>query len=231
MIEIEKLHIALDDWHLTADLSLKKGQFCALIGPSGAGKSTILNAIAGFLPVASGQIRINGQNLAPLPPAARPVAMLFQEHNLFAHMSIADNVALGINPSLKLTLAEQDAVNQALDQVGLTGMGNRPPRALSGGQRQRASLARAMLRKKEVLLLDEPFAALGPALRKEMLALVADLARQNGQTVIMVTHHPEDAKIASDVTALVDEGHIAQSGPTDDVFKAPSDALKRYLGL
>ncbi|TLP48670.1 thiamine ABC transporter ATP-binding protein [Cohaesibacter sp. CAU 1516] len=231
MIEIKKLHIALDDWQLTADLSLAQGQFCALIGPSGAGKSTILNAIAGFLPIGPGQIRINGQDLAPLPPAARPVAMLFQEHNLFAHMSIADNVALGINPSLKLTVAEQGAVAEALDQVGLTDMGNRLPRALSGGQRQRASLARAMLRKKDVLLLDEPFAALGPALRKEMLALVADLSRQNGQTVIMVTHHPEDAKIASDITALVDEGHIAQCGRTDAVFASPCEALKRYLGL
>ena len=133
----------------------------------------------------------------PLPPAKRPVSMLFQDHNLFAHMTIEQNVALGINPTLKLSNREREKTRDALTQVGLIEMAGRLPRALSGGQRQRASLARAILREQPVLLLDEPFAALGPALRKDMLKLVSDLAKQNGQTVIMVTHHPEDAKVGS----------------------------------
>lgn len=230
MIELNHLQLAFDDWSMRIDLKVKPGNFCALIGPSGAGKSTILNAIAGFLPHASGEILIGGQDMAGLAPAMRPVSMLFQEHNLFAHMSVSQNVALGINPSLKLSEQEKADVEKALKMTGLSGFGDRLPRALSGGQRQRASLARAILRKKPVLLLDEPFAALGPALRKDMLKLVKDLATKSGQTVIMVTHHPEDSKLAANQTSLVHDGKIAQSGNTDDIFANPSAALKDYLG-
>lgn len=230
MIELNHLELSFDNWSMCVDLEVKHGSFCALIGPSGAGKSTILNAIAGFLPHAPGEILIDGQDMADLAPALRPVSMLFQEHNLFAHMSVSQNVALGINPSLKLSQQEKTDVEKALELTGLAGFGDRLPRALSGGQRQRASLARAILRKKPVLLLDEPFAALGPALRKDMLKLVKELAAKSGQTVIMVTHHPEDAKLAADQTSLVHDGKIVQSGCTDEVFANPGDALKDYLG-
>lgn len=230
MIRLDHLFIALDDWQMTVSLTVKTGSFCALIGPSGAGKSTILNAIAGFLPHRSGQIFIDGQDMANLAPADRPVSMLFQDHNLFNHMTVAQNVALGVSPTLKLNKQQWQKVNDALDQVELSGMADRLPRALSGGQRQRASLARAILRERSVLLLDEPFAALGPALRKDMLQLVSTLAKKNGQTIIMVTHHPEDARLAADQTALVQDGAIAQVGPSEAFFTSPTEALKAYMG-
>nr|WP_321525211.1 thiamine ABC transporter ATP-binding protein [uncultured Cohaesibacter sp.] len=230
MIRLDHLFIALEDWQMTVSLEVAAGSFCALIGPSGAGKSTILNAIAGFLPHGSGQLFIDGRDMASLAPADRPVSMLFQEHNLFNHMTVEQNVGLGVDPSLKLGKTEWLRVEEALAQVGLDGMGKRLPRALSGGQRQRASLARAILRRRPVLLLDEPFAALGPALRKGMLQLVRDLAAQNGQTIIMVTHHPDDARLAADQIALVQDGTIEQVGETDAFFANPSDALKAYLG-
>lgn len=230
MIRLDHLFIALDDWQMTVSLAVKTGSFCALIGPSGAGKSTILNAIAGFLPHRSGQIFIDGQDMANLAPADRPVSMLFQDHNLFNHMTVAQNVALGVSPTLKLNKQQWQKVNDALDQVELSGMADRLPRALSGGQRQRASLARAILRERSVLLLDEPFAALGPALRKDMLQLVSTLAKRNGQTIIMVTHHPEDARLAADQTALVQDGAIAQVGPSEAFFTSPTEALKAYMG-
>nr|WP_320141723.1 thiamine ABC transporter ATP-binding protein [uncultured Cohaesibacter sp.] len=230
MIRLDHLFIALDDWQMTVSLTVKTGSFCALIGPSGAGKSTILNAIAGFLPHSSGQIFIDGQDMDNLAPADRPVSMLFQDHNLFNHMTVAQNVALGVSPTLKLNKQQWQKVNDALDQVELSGMADRLPRALSGGQRQRASLARAILRERSVLLLDEPFAALGPALRKDMLQLVSTLAKKNGQTIIMVTHHPEDARLAADQTALVQDGAIAQVGPSEAFFTSPTEALKAYMG-
>ena len=230
MIRLDHLFIALDDWQMTVSLTVKTGSFCALIGPSGAGKSTILNAIAGFLPHRSGQIFIDGQDMANLAPADRPVSMLFQDHNLFNHMTVAQNVALGVSPTLKLNKQQWQKVSDALDQVELSGMADRLPRALSGGQRQRASLARAILRERSVLLLDEPFAALGPALRKDMLQLVSTLAKKNGQTIIMVTHHPEDARLAADQTALVQDGAIAQVGPSEAFFTSPTEALKAYMG-
>ncbi len=230
MIILDNIKLQFDDWSMTIDLTIEKGSFCALIGPSGAGKTTILNAIAGFLPHNEGQLLIDGQDMSAIPPAKRPISMLFQENNLFSHMTIWQNVALGISPSLKLTNTQTDQIHHALERCGLSGMEQRLPKELSGGQRQRASLARAILRDKPVLLLDEPFAALGPALRKNMLSLVKDLASANNQTVVMVTHHPEDAHLAADMTAFVQDGMVIQAGATSAIFETPSTALKSYLG-
>jgi thiamine transport system ATP-binding protein len=230
MLALEGVVVDLDGWRLTADLALQAGASAAIIGPSGGGKSTLLAAIAGFVPLAAGRILWEGRDLGPLAPAARPVTLLFQEHNLFPHLDVARNVGLGLRPDLRLSAAERAAVEDALDAVGLSGLGARLPAALSGGQRQRVALARALLRDRPLLMLDEPFAALGPALRAEMLDLVARIRTETGATLLMVTHEPRDAERIADLTLVVEDGDVAPPVPTAALLAAPPPALRRYLG-
>ena len=152
---------------------------CALIGPSGGGKTTLLHAIAGFARPIAGTLVFDGYDLLPLGPE-RPLTLLFQEHNLFPHLSAAQNVGIGISPNLRLNAAQTAAVAGALARVGLPGLGNRMPAELSGGQRQRVALARALVRDRPLMLLDEPFSALDPGLRRDMIGLVDALRREQG---------------------------------------------------
>ncbi|VTM18576.1 Thiamine import ATP-binding protein ThiQ [Raoultella terrigena] len=153
-------------------LSVQRGERIAVLGPSGAGKSTLLNLIAGFLPPASGSIVIDGEPHTATPPARRPVSMLFQENNLFNHLTIRQNIGLGMHPGLKLSAGQNASLLAIAEQMGIDSLLERLPGELSGGQRQRAALARCLVREQPVLLLDEPFSALDPALRQEMLILV-----------------------------------------------------------
>ncbi len=230
MLDLDRLTLRRGAFSLRADWRIAPGSRLALLGPSGAGKSTLLDAIAGFLPPASGRILWESRDLTPLPPGRRPVSLLFQSHNLFPHLSVRDNVALGLDPGLKLPREAWERIDAALDRVGLAGLGDRLPGALSGGQQQRAALARALIREKPLLLLDEPFAALGPALRAEMLDLVAAITEATGATLIMVTHAPEDAARIADLTSVVAGGTAAPPEGTALLLAAPPPALAAYLG-
>ncbi len=230
MLTLEKMLVALEDWTLRADFTVPTGAKVAVLGPSGAGKSTLLAAIAGFLPVASGRVMWNAAELTAAPPAARPVSMIFQDNNLFPHLTAAQNVGLGLRPDLRLDADQHKAVDKALARVGLAGFGPRKPGRLSGGQAARVALARALLRNQPLMLLDEPFGALGPALRAEMLDLVADLADETGATLMMVSHEPDDAKSIADLVILVAEGIAYPPVPTDEIFANPPKALSDYLG-
>jgi thiamine transport system ATP-binding protein len=157
--------------------------------------------------------------------------MVFQDHNLFAHLDVATNVGLGISPALRLEPSDRDRVAAALARVGLEDFGQRLPGQLSGGERQRVALARCLVRDRPVLLLDEPFAALGPALRREMLDLIADIHRERAMTVLLVTHQPEDARRIASRTAFVHDGRILAVRPTDDLLGATDiPELREYLG-
>ena len=216
---------------MTFDLSVPAGTSLAIIGPSGAGKSTLLSLIAGFDAPASGRIRIGGRDVTAGEPAARPVSMVFQDHNLFAHLDLWTNVALGLSPQLTLDVRQRGAVAASLARVGLAGFETRLPGQLSGGERQRVALARALVRDRPVLLLDEPFAALGPAQRAAMLALVSDLKRETGVTLLIVSHQPDDAKAVAEQTAFLDAGRIVALRPTPELFAARDiPALTAYLG-
>ena len=230
-IDLEAVAFRYEDMQMRFDLHVEDGECLAVIGPSGAGKSTLLALIAGFERADSGRIRIGGQDVTHQHPSVRPVTMLFQDHNLFAHLDVAANVGLGIHPGLRLSAGDRARVAEALARVGLAGKGRRLPAQLSGGERQRAALARSLVRDRPLLLLDEPFAALGPALRREMLELVDHMRRERRLTVLMVTHQPEDARLAAGRTAWVEDGAVRRIGPTAALFADPGfAALRLYLG-
>ena len=230
MLTLETLVLQQDEFRLTAHWSVAAGERIALIGPSGAGKSTLLMALAGFLDPAQGRILWQGADLARVLPGDRPLTILFQDQNLFPHLTLAQNIGLGVSPTLRLTAAQKEQIETALSRVGLAGMGARKPGQLSGGQQGRAALARALLRARPVLLLDEPFAALGPALKAEMLELLDEVATSTGAAVLMVTHDPSDAKRFAGKTVLVADGVAQAPVATAELFAQPPQALQDYLG-
>ena len=230
MLRLDQVVLTEPDFRLEADWSVPAGARVALIGPSGAGKSTLLNAIAGFVAPQAGRILWNGADLAPMAPGERPLTILFQDQNLFPHLTIRQNLALGLSPRLSVDAGAEARIGAVLDRVGLAGMGGRRPAELSGGQQGRAALARALLRARPMLLLDEPFAALGPALKAEMLDLVAEVAGETGATVLVVTHDPADARRFAEQTVLVADGIAAPPVGTAALFADPPAALRAYLG-
>jgi thiamine transport system ATP-binding protein len=231
MIRLEDIHYRSEDFAADFDFEIAKGDFVAVIGPSGAGKSTLLSLIAGFEPAQSGRILLDGEDMTKAPPSERPVTMVFQDHNAFAHLDLWTNVAIGISPSLRLTAAERNAVDGALARTGLGTLARRKPGEVSGGERQRVAIARALLRDEPILLLDEPFAALGPALRREMLDLVKVLQQEKGYTVMLVSHHPDDALYAATQTVFLSNGRILAFEPTRQLFKRRDlPELEDYIG-
>jgi thiamine transport system ATP-binding protein len=230
MLALEGVRITQGNFRLEADLTIPTGAICAIVGPSGAGKSTLLNVITGFFAAAEGRVLWHGAPLDGLPPGERPVSIVFQDNNLFPHLTAFQNAALGLRPSLRLAAEETAAVENALARTGLAGLGARLPGELSGGQQSRVALARVLVRRKPLLLLDEPFSALGPALRSEMLDLVRDVAAETGATVLMVSHDPEDARRIAGLTIYLGEGRAHAPVPTDALFADPPPALAAYLG-
>ncbi|WP_312382581.1 thiamine ABC transporter ATP-binding protein ThiQ [Atlantibacter subterraneus] len=206
------------------------GERIAILGPSGAGKSTLLNLIAGFLSPASGRIELNGGEHTRTPPAQRPVSMLFQENNLFNHLTVRQNIGLGLHPGLKLNDAQREEINSLAGKMGLTELLDRLPGELSGGQRQRAALARCLIRQQPILLLDEPFSALDPALRQEMLQLLSTLCRERNMTLLMVSHSLEDALSIAPRSLVVRDGRIIWDGATATLLEGNSDA-SALLGI
>ncbi|MFO6465226.1 ATP-binding cassette domain-containing protein [Jannaschia sp. KMU-145] len=229
-MRLDDVQLRLGAFDLAADVTFATGQITAVMGASGSGKSTLLAAIAGFLDPAAGRIVIADRDITDLSPGDRPLSILFQDQNLFPHLTVAQNVGMGLRPDLRLSrdqIARRDSV---LADVGLAGLGDRRPRDLSGGQQGRAALARALLRDRPWLLLDEPFGALGPALRHEMLDLLEQTAAARDLSVLMVTHDPDDARRIAQQTALIADGRVIAPTPTDALFAAPTPELRAYLG-
>lgn len=218
--------------HLPMRFSMRihAGERVAVLGPSGAGKSTLLSLIAGFLTPASGQIMLHGEDHTRTAPAQRPVSMLFQENNLFTHLTVRQNIGLGLNPGLKLNATQQERLKTIASQMAISELLDRLPSQLSGGQRQRVALARCLVREQPILLLDEPFSALDPALRQEMLQLLDDLCRQQQLTLIMVSHSIEDAARIAERSLVVVDGRIAWDGDTATLLSGEASA-SALLGI
>ena len=210
MIRLDNIFLADDTLPMTFDLQVAAGERIAIVGPSGAGKSTLLNLIAGFVLPTRGEVWLNGENHTQSAPYERPVSMLFQENNLFPHLTVQQNLALGLKTSLKLTALEQDQIERVADAVGLTSFLSRLPNSLSGGQKQRVALARCLLRDKPILLLDEPFSALDPELRLEMLNLIDELCHSKSLTLLLVTHQPSELTGKVDRMLRIENGRISQ---------------------
>ncbi|WP_448917611.1 thiamine ABC transporter ATP-binding protein [Haemophilus sputorum] len=189
-------------------LQVEQGERLAIIGESGAGKSTLLNLIAGFETPTSGQILLNDCDHTQTQPAERPVSMLFQDNNLFPHLTVAQNIGLALAPSLSLNATQQQQVREIAEKMGIEPLLSRRADQLSGGQKQRVALARTLLRDKPILLLDEPFSALDPIRRHELQQFILDICVERNLTLLMVTHQLEETKNLFTRVVEIREGQV-----------------------
>ncbi|WP_299747296.1 ABC transporter ATP-binding protein [uncultured Tateyamaria sp.] len=207
------------------------GTYACLLGPSGCGKSSTLRMIAGHENVSDGSITLGGRDISHLPPAKRGTAMMFQNYALFPHLSVLDNVAFSLRMQGVETAARHAGAKEMLELVDMTALADRLPAQLSGGQQQRAALARALITKPDVLLLDEPLSALDPFLRIRMRAELKKLQRELGITFVHVTHGQDEALALADEIVVMNDAKIEQAGKTRSVFEAPKSAfVARFLG-
>ncbi len=220
-------HLAVDD----VSLSVRQGEFVTLLGPSGCGKTTILRMVAGFEQPTSGIIKVGGKPVAGVPPYRRPIGIVFQNLALFPHMTVAGNVAFGLEV-MKLPREEiRKRVSDVLALIGLPELGDRRVNQISGGQRQRVALARALVTRPTVLLLDEPLSALDLKIRKQLQSELKRIQRQVGTTFVFVTHDQEEALTMSDRIAVMDRGRIEQLSTPSEIYSRPKSAfVARFIG-
>jgi len=207
------------------DCHIERGEFVTLLGPSGCGKSTLLRCIAGLTPVDRGQILLDGHDIVPLSPQQRGIGMVFQSYALFPNMSVEQNVAFGLRMQKIKGQDSRPRVLEALRMVELQDFASRYPHQLSGGQCQRVALARSLVTRPRLLLLDEPLSALDARIRKHLREQIRQIQRELGLTTIFVTHDQEEALTMSDRIFLMNQGRIVQSGDAESLYTAPVDAF------
>jgi putative spermidine/putrescine transport system ATP-binding protein len=224
-LDIQGLVKRYGDFYAVRDvsLSINDGEFLVLLGPSGCGKTTTLRMVAGFIEPTAGQVRLGGTEVTELPPWKRNAGMVFQSYALFPHMTVAQNVAFGLEMRKVARADIARRVEEALSLVRLSGLGERLPRQLSGGQQQRVALARALAIHPDVLLLDEPLSNLDAKLRQEVRVEIRELQRRLGLTTVMVTHDQEEALTMADRLVVMSEGSVRQVGSQRDLYERPAD--------
>ncbi|QLB19748.1 thiamine ABC transporter ATP-binding protein [Mannheimia granulomatis] len=209
MIRLD-LHFTYEQMNMHFQLMAEKGEKIAIVGESGAGKSTLLNLIAGFEKAEKGELFLNGENHTSTEVAARPVSMLFQDNNIFPHLSVEQNIGLALTPSLSLNTIQKAEIKNIASQMGIADSLNRRADQLSGGQKQRVALARTLLRDKPILLLDEPFSALDPKRREELQQIVQKICQSRQLTLLMVTHQLEESRFLFDRVLTISSGKIIE---------------------
>src|SRR5215468_12132663 len=226
-LELDKLTKRFGDQLAVDDLSLvvDKGEFVTLLGPSGCGKTTTLQMIAGFADVTSGNIRLEGRDLLAVKPARRGLGIVFQSYALFPHMTVAENVAFGLEMQGVAAAERARRVGDTLELVGLAALAGRFPRQLSGGQQQRVALARALVIRPQILLLDEPLSNLDAKLREEMQIELRQIQRTVGTTTILVTHDQSEAMALSDRIVVMNRGRVEQEARPSDIYQRPANAF------
>jgi len=226
-LSIQGLHKSYGSTSIFTDINceIAKGEFITLLGPSGCGKSTLLRCIAGLTGVNGGQVLLDGEDLVPVAPQKRGIGMVFQSYALFPNMTVQQNVAFGLRmQKVKSSEAEQ-RVKEVLALVELNDFANRYPPQLSGGQCQRVALARSLVTRPRLLLLDEPLSALDARIRKHLREQIRNIQQEMGLTTIFVTHDQEEALVMSDRIFLMNAGKIVQSGDAETLYTAPADAF------
>ena len=228
MLEVS-LKGQFDDFTLSAKFVVKETGIIAVVGPSGSGKSTLLNILAGYSKIADGHILWNRSAIHNKPASKRPIATLFQDNNLFPHLTIKRNLALALTQWPWLGAKHEKLIREAMVATELNCMEDRLPSKLSGGQRSRAALARILIQNRPILLLDEPFSALGPAQKNQMLDLVNHIAKEKKLLVLLVTHDPEDALRIAPKTIIVVNGYASGPIPTSTALDKRAGYLTKYL--
>ncbi len=233
MIALEHVSVRLGEFSLhDVNLRINRGEYTVIMGPSGAGKTVLLETIAGLRKMDSGRIFLNGNDTSYVPPEHRHIAIVYQDYSLFPHMTVAENIAYGLKIQKRSALEISKQVDELLSDFMLSSLKNRYPGSLSGGEQQRVALARALAVKPDILLLDEPFAALDPHTREECMQMMLAVQKSQNLTILQVSHSREEAYSVGDRIVLLINGIIVQTGSAHEIFHSPlSPAAAEYAGM
>ena len=233
-VEMKNINKSFDGFCASDNVSfgIKEGTLAALLGPSGSGKTTILRMIAGLDIPDSGDIFINGARVNDLPASKRGIGFVFQNYALFRYMTVADNIAFGLQVQKKSKTEIKDRVDELLELISMEDLGKRFPHQLSGGQRQRVAFARALAPSPKLLLLDEPFAAIDAKVRRELRTWLKEMIRQVGVTSIFVTHDQEEAMEVADTVIITNQGRVEQVGTMEEICYQPqTDFVSEFIDI
>ena len=233
MIALEQVSLALGEFSLhDINLSITRGEYLVIMGPSGAGKTVLLETIAGLRTPDEGKISFSQRDMSGVLPEHRGTALVYQDYSLFPHMTAAENIAFGLKMQKRPAPEIRDRVDSLLADFGISSLKDRYPGSLSGGEQQRVAIARALAVRPEILLLDEPFAALDPRTREECMRMMLEVKKSRTLTILQVSHSREEAYCVSDRVALIIGGSIVQTGSADDIFRTPQTiAAAKYAGI